>query len=301
MRAEDRFLAMGGTAHVVVLGQYPAALVSAARHRLGDLERRWSRFLDTSEISRLNAAAGSPVAVSPETLQLIAHSLQAWRQTGGRFDPTVHAALVAHGYDRDFALVSAVGAPSRPLRRSTPGCAGIVVDVATSRVRLPVGVTIDPGGIGKGLAADLVTAELIATGATGAMVNVAGDLRVRGEAPSAEGWVISVPHPLHPGRELLRVGLSHGAVATSSRLKRRWRAAGQPVHHLIDPATGTPTDNDVAAVTVFAAEAWWAEGLTKSIAVAGEQTPPDLADAAAVVIARSGAVRTTPGLSGVLT
>jgi thiamine biosynthesis lipoprotein len=291
---------MGGTAHVVVLGRDPVALVRAARHRLGDLERRWSRFLNTSEVSRLNAAAGSPVAVSPETLQLIRHAVQAWRRTGGRFDPTVHAALVAYGYDRDFALVSATGASARPLPRPAAGCAGIVLDAPTSSVRLPVGVTIDPGGIGKGLAADLVTAELIAAGAIGAMVNVAGDLRIRGEAPSVEGWVVSVPHPLRPGRELLRVGLSRGAVATSSRLKRRWRAAGHPVHHIIDPTTGTPTENDVAAVTVFAAEAWWAEALTKSIAVAGASTPPDLGDAAAVVIARGGAVRTTPGLSQVL-
>ena len=300
MQADDRFPAMGGTGHVVVIGRDAAALVRAARHRLGDLERRWSRFRDTSEISRLNAAAGSPMVVSPETLRLVAHALQGWRRTGGRFDPTVHAALVAHGYDRDFALLRAVGAAGRPVPRPAPGCDGVVLDAATSSVQLPAGVTLDLGGIGKGFAADLVAAELTEAGATGAMVNIAGDLRACGEAPSSEGWVISIPHPLRPGQELLRVGMPAGAVATSSRLKRRWRAGGHPVHHLIDPATGAPTDGEVAAVTVFAAEAWWAEALTKSIAVAGEAVVADLADAAAIVVTRNGAVRTTSGLSQVL-
>ena len=64
--AELRFRAMGSDVHVLVNG--PAALLETARDRVEELERRWSRFRPDSEISRLNALAGTPMAVSAETL-----------------------------------------------------------------------------------------------------------------------------------------------------------------------------------------------------------------------------------------
>ena len=62
-------------------------------------------------------------------------------------------------------------------------------------MRLPAGSGFDPGGIGKGLAADIVSAELLAAGARGACVNLGGDLRVTGEAPGGGTWTVAVEHP----------------------------------------------------------------------------------------------------------
>src|SRR5690242_3981796 len=91
---------MGTDAHVSVFGD--SGLLVQARSRIDDLERRWSRFLPDSELSRLNRAAGHPVAVDEETFSLIALAVHAWRETGGRFDPTVLDAVCAEGYDRSF-------------------------------------------------------------------------------------------------------------------------------------------------------------------------------------------------------
>jgi len=92
---------MGTWAHVVIAGGGDRGqALDRARRRIDDLERRWSRFLPDSEVSRLNAGAGRPVLVSPETARLVARAVDAWRLTAGRFDPTVLPALVAAGYDR---------------------------------------------------------------------------------------------------------------------------------------------------------------------------------------------------------
>ena len=80
----------------------PSGTLTATRGRLADLEARWSRFRPDSELSTLNRAAGRPVAVSPETLTLLALAVLGWQATGGRFDPTVLDALEAAGYDRSF-------------------------------------------------------------------------------------------------------------------------------------------------------------------------------------------------------
>ena len=105
-------------------------------------------------------------------------------------------------------------------------------------MRLPPGVTLDLGGIGKGYAADEVSAELVdaaVPGVRGVLVNLGGDLRARGEAPAPHGWVVDVDDPLATGRTGL-LALAGGAIATSTKLRRAWDAGGRVLHHLIDPA-----------------------------------------------------------------
>ena len=261
---------MGTTAHVVVVAPTPAeadAALARARTRLESLESRWSRFLPDSEISRLNRVSGSPAIVSAETRALLAHAVDGWERTDGRFDPTVHDALVALGYDRDFDEIStAPGAAATP--GAAPGCGGVVVDDFIGTVTVPRGVRLDAGGIGKGFAADLVAEELLASGVDGACVNVGGDLRVVGDSPDGLGWAIDVEHPL-TGASIDHVHLNDGAVVTTCRTRRTWGPADDRRHHLVDPSTGRSATSGLAGVTVVAGQAWWAEVLAKAAFVAG--------------------------------
>ncbi len=287
-QSSSRFRAMGSDVHVIVIGG-PSGLDLDARARIDQLEHRWSRFLPESELSRLNRADGRPVLVSDDTRVAVAAAVEAWRATDGRFDPTVLAALEASGYDRDFALLEPdPRAVTDDVPMPAPGCREIEIDHVVGAVTLPPGLRIDLGGIGKGLAADLVVDELIAAGADGACVNVGGDLRVRGTAPSADGWVMDV-EPM-PG---LRIALADGAVATSSVSKRRWRREGKPVHHLLDPRDGRPTVAGLVAVTLIASRAVAAEMLTKAAFVAGRigaATTIERAGATGLLLTDSGEV-----------
>jgi FAD:protein FMN transferase len=298
---ESHRRAMGSDAHLVVVTDGSDGdgdgLLAVGWARIDQIENRWSRFRHESEVSALNRHGGLPVIVSGDTFSLVQHALVAWELTEGRFDPTVGAALIAHGYDRDFGGVAArrVAVPSRA--EPAPGPAGIELDPWSSAVTLPPGVTFDPGGIGKGLAADLVAAALVDAGAAGALVNLGGDLRALGEPPTADGWVISVPDPRRTPGELLRVALPHGAVATTSRLRRRWSGPTGAVHHLIDPATGRPAQTDVVAVTVVAREAWRAEAFTKLFFLTGRGELARHHDLHAVVVTSDGHCDATPGLA----
>ena len=300
---------MGSDAHLVVVtdaDRYDGNdLLVTGWARIDQLEARWSRFRPDSDVSTLNRSAGLRLRVSHDTVVLVQHAVAAWELTEGRFDPTVGAALVAHGYDRDFdeliALSGAAPGPPRPLPRApVPGPAGIEVDTWSDEVTLPHGVTFDPGGIGKGLAADLVACALVEAGAAGALVNLGGDLRAVGTPPTAAGWTIGVPHPVRPQHELARIAVPYGAVATTSRLRRRWSTAHGQVHHLIDPATGGPAETDVVAVTVIADQAWRAEAFAKLLFLAG---PAELAhhrEFHAVLVTADGCRHATPGLAGAL-
>jgi thiamine biosynthesis lipoprotein len=161
-------------------------------------------------------------------------------------------------------------------------------------VRLPPGVELDLGGIGKGLAADLVVAELLHRGASGACVNLGGDLRVSGVPPTDDGWVLDVAYA--PG---VLIALADGAAATSSRLERRWRRAGRDLHHLIDPRSGMPANTGIAAITVLAGRAADAELLTKAAFLAGADEAPQLvasAGATGLLLLDDGALVALPGV-----
>jgi thiamine biosynthesis lipoprotein len=255
---ELRFRAMGSDVHLVVVGDH--RLLAMARARIEDLERKWSRFIDTSEISRLNRRRGRPVAVSGDTFRLVRRALEGWRATGGRFDPTVLGDMIRAGYDRPFeAIVVRADGGVSTLQRN---CGAIVTDSARRTVTLPADAGFDPGGIGKGLAADIVASEMLDAGAEGACINLGGDLRAEGAGPGG-AWVIGVEHPGDSG-EIARVELAAGAVATSGTRARAWTVAGDRRHHLIDPSTGLSSATATVALTAIAREAAWAEVATKA-------------------------------------
>lgn len=263
---EARMPVMGTAAHVLVVGI--DALVDIGLARLAQLEARWSRFRPTSEISQLNDHPGRPVIVSADTFHLVELAIEGWRETAGLFDPTVAPALRRAGYDRDFAL-AVKHARTQVLEPAdaAPGCARIVLDPRLRSITLPLGVALDAGGIGKGLAADVVSAELMAAGARGALVNVGGDLRVRGEPPNGSAWNVAIADPARDAAEIRRVDLLDGAVATSSRMRRQWHTASGPMHHLIDPRSGQPARTPIATVAAVTRDAWWAEVVAKTVLI----------------------------------
>lgn len=256
-----------GTTTLLVVHHEDAHLLDEAEAHIADLERRWSRFLADSEISVLNRAAGAPVIVRPDTFSLIMAAVDGARATDGRFDPTVHDAVVALGYDRSFDEISGQDERSAggSVPQPAPGAEGIDLDEALLAVRLPVGVRLDLGGIGKGTAADLVSGWAMGRGARGIAVSIGGDVRVRGTAPAGGGWAFT-----HGIDDLDLPTLGDGGVCTSSTARRRWSTPTGPVHHLVDPNTGRCTGDGIESITVVAGTAQQAEVLTKAAMVAGD-------------------------------
>lgn len=293
---------MGSDAHLIIVGGDEGATARATR-RIEQLESRWSRFRADSEVTAVNERSGQPVPVSFDTRLLVARAIEAWRLTRGAFDPTLLDDLIRIGYDRSFEQLDSSNAVRHSVahRRTLHAwrCPDIVVDDAT--VTLPAGLTFDPGGIGKGLAADIVATELMAEGVAGVCINIGGDLRVLGASPEGSGWTLAIEHP-YARAPIALVGLSGGAIATSSVLRRVWTQDGCGRHHLIDPTTGDPSDSDLALASVIAGEAWTAEVLAKAVLLRGRARAFDVLDAstAAVVVDHNGNVASTDTMSAFL-
>ncbi|MDJ0325025.1 FAD:protein FMN transferase [Cryobacterium sp. PH31-AA6] len=266
---------MGGRASFMLVGA-SADLMDDLVDHANLLERLWSRFLPNSDVSRLNAAEGAPVTVDPHTVRLIEAMLEGALVTGGDYDATLLPDVLAAGYRAsvlDTARVTVL-----PTSAVTPGnLSGVLIENGAPHrgpiVTLPLGTTIDPGGIGKGLAADLLCAFALRAGAWGALAELGGDIVVAGQAPDRVAWRLGVENPLDPTEHSAVVRLAEGALVTSSQRKRRFPNPSSPGsrHHLVDPRTHDSATTRVQTVSVIAATGSRAEALTKP----GFLRPPD--------------------------
>jgi thiamine biosynthesis lipoprotein len=298
------FECFGGRCAVRVLDRDADAALAAvreARSTLLDAHRRLSRFEAESELSRLNRDRRHVVPASPLMRRLVAAALTAGLRSGGLVDATLVDEIEAAGYaeSREFDGADADAAspqvrPTGPSRRA--GWCELTVDEGAGTVSRPPGVRIDPGGIAKGLLADIVGESL--AGFDSFAVDCCGDLRVGGAAGRRRPIAVEDPGG---GTPLHRLEIADGAVATSGITRRAWTDdRGRPSHQIIDPASGRPAFTGVLQVTAAAPTGLLAETLAKSALLSG----PDGAEAwlpyGGVIVEAGGAARVVEPLTLVL-
>lgn len=263
----------------VVLGDAPDGLQRWVADELARLELAWSRFDPASELRRVElSAAGRWVPISTTLATAIGRALRLAEATAGVFDPTVGSCLAAIGYDRTFCAVT-VEEPWAVDPVAAAGVDSVELDLDGPALRLRPGTRLDLGGVGKGLAADVIVDGALHRGAASACAGVGGDIRVGGVTPAA-GWPVPLADPA--GGPLRTVTLDGGALVTSTTTSRRWRRAGRLLHHLVDPATGRPATTGIRAVIASADTAWWAEGIAKAALISGHDHGARLMERTAV-------------------
>lgn len=256
-----------------------------ARARLLEWHDRFSRFLPTSELSRLNADPCAAVPVSETMARLIEAIAEAGELTGGLVDGTLAGEIEAAGYRSDLgaSLPLRLALRLAPARRPAGGGSGWrALRMEDGVVHRAPGVKIDSGGLAKGLFADLIADELDGTFA----IDCGGDLRIGGAARE-----IHVADPFG-GPPLHTFTLAGAGVATSGIGRRSWLGPdGRPAHHLLDPATGRPAFTGVVQATAIAPTALEAEVRAKAAVLAGPERAASWLPHGGAVVLDDGAAR----------
>ena len=265
--------ALGTTAVVVVEAPAVRRAERLLAAELDAIDRACSRFRPDSELTRANDAAGRPWPASELFAQAVRIALRAAEQTRGAVDPTVAPALVALGYDRDFAAMDADAADDV---RGVPaaGWRSVTLDGPRRLLRLEPGCRLDLGATAKALAADRAARAIATATGSPALVDLGGDVATAGPTPPG-GWVVHVTddHRAGPDAAGQRVTVSGGGLATSSTTVRRWRRAGRAVHHIVDPASGEPAAPLWRTVSVAAASCVDANTASTAAIVRGASAP----------------------------
>jgi thiamine biosynthesis lipoprotein len=231
-----------------------------------------SRFRQDSELSCLNRQ-GQLAQASPLLYHTVRAALEMVELTSGIFDPAILEALETAGYDRSFELISqgqsglyspSYGLPfySRPDK--------VALNFAARSLKLSPGVRLDLGGIAKGITVDRAADLLRQSGFHNFMISAGGDMFLEGHPGEGKRkWTVEVLDPVTLEGNLAALSVRDQAVATSAITRRRWQVGGQVRHHLIDPRTGQPVDNGLAAVTVVAPTTQLADVLAKTALILG--------------------------------
>jgi thiamine biosynthesis lipoprotein len=313
--ATARWEALGTS--VVLRLTDPAALPRAralVARELDQIDLACSRFRTDSDLSRANAhAGGRPVRVSPLLIEALQLALRAAELTNGDVDPTVGAALVLAGYDRDWRLLESADAPAQggageDLRPASPasgarlhsrhdsaesgadgdqrpappaltaqlrsGYRTVELDAALQTIRIPGGIMLDLGATAKAWAADRAARAVHEAEGCGVLVSLGGDIATAGAAP-ADGWLIHVTDDHRDGADApgQTISIASGGLATSSVAVRRWRRGAATMHHIIDPAAGAPVRGPWRTVSVAAADCADANIASTAALVRGERAP----------------------------
>ena len=265
-----RFATMGGEGSVhlesdVASPTWLGALADAVEELFADVETALTPFRDDSELAALNRDGRPQVPASPLLADLARAARRAAAQTRGLVDATVPVGTRPRPAARPELAAVLAAAPPRRAARPADGWRARQPSVdRDGRVCRPPGVTLDPGGLAKGMAADRAAA-LMPSGVAYA-IGCGGDLAVGGRR-----WEIGVDGVRGEGH-VHRLGIDGGGVATSGIHARAWREAdGTFSHHMLDPATGRPAWTGLVAVTAVASCALDAEILAKGALLSGPQ------------------------------
>ncbi len=236
------FQAMAARNEVVLAGASEAsarAHADAAIAEVARIEAAFSRYRADSIVSRINAAAGSAVAVAvdDETWSLLDHADTLYQHSGGLFDIT--SGVLRRVWD----FKAGVPPSDKALAEVLPLIDWRSVQREGRTVRLPqAGMEIDFGGFGKEYAADRAGTLLQTRGVQHGYVNLAGDMRVIGPRPNGTPWRMGIQHPRKASTLIAHLPVAQGGLATSGDYERYFEHAGQRYCHVLHPRTGMPVN-----------------------------------------------------------
>jgi thiamine biosynthesis lipoprotein len=270
--ASSRTDLLGTLCRITTWGKAEKA-VSAAFDRIRTIDERMSANRSSSEVSRINAAAGvSAVAVSADTFAVIREAIAFSKLGNGRFDLTVGPLVKLWGIGTDDARIPDPAEISAA--RDLVNWRDVTLSNADSTVSLRrAGMAIDLGAIAKGYAADEAAVVLAAQGVKTALIDLGGNVLTLGAKPDGSPWRIGLqdPDPAVPRGthiSVLEFGGSR-AVVTSGTYERYFVRDGVRYHHLLDTATGAPVRNGLVAVTIFTTRSITADGYSTLVFASG--------------------------------
>ncbi len=244
-------------------------LLTDAEQEIRRLERLFSVTMENSEISQLNESAGiAPVHISDDTMHILQTAQQIHQQTNGNYDMTVAPIVQLWGFTKDTHHVPEQEEISQLLSLVWANGVQISEDTKTAYLSKS-GMSVDLGGIAKGYTSDAVAALLRDKGVTSALLWLGGNISLIGNKPDGTPWKIAVENPTDPSDYVGLLEVSDCSVITSGGYQRYFEQDGKRYHHIIDPATGYPSQSDLLSVTIVSKNGTKADALSTALFVMG--------------------------------
>lgn len=261
-------------------------------------ENLLSATIETSDVSKINAANGSPVTVSPETAELIREGIDYGTLSNGQFDITIGKLSSLWDFSENPGIVPDADAITSAV--STINYQNITVSGNTVTLN-DSDAAIDLGGIAKGFIADKMKAYLNENGITSGIINLGGNVLIIGPKEDGSDYRIGIQKPFSDtGTALATVSIPDGTVVSSGVYERYFKKDGVLYHHLLNPKTGYPYENDLTGVTIICSRSVDGDGLSTTCFSLGLEDGMKLIESLpnteAIFITSDGELHTSSGI-----
>lgn len=221
---------------------------------------------EDSEISKLNKSGSA--ALSDDTAVMVAKALDLYKSTGGAFDITVLPLMELWGFTTQEYYVPTEDEIQSTLQRV--GADKLTWDESTKTLTLGNKQEIDLGGIAKGFTSSRIMEIFKKDGVTCGMVSLGGNVHLLGTKQDGSAWRVGIQDPNNTDDMLGILQANDCAVITSGAYERNFEKDGVTYHHIIDPATGKPSNSGLTSVTIVSKDGTLADGLSTSLFVMGK-------------------------------
>ncbi|MCL6414770.1 FAD:protein FMN transferase [Aestuariirhabdus sp. Z084] len=235
----------------------------AAKTALDDVDQRMSTYRNDSELMRFNALpSGSELKVSPDLIELVQISQYLSGISDGAYDVTVGPLVNLWGFGPDKRPEKTPTAEQIAKVRGQVGYQYLIVDPELNVLRKERPLFVDLSAIAKGYGVDRVAAEIELLGVQSYLVEVGGEVRMKGLKPDGSSWKIGVEKPSLGERQAsLIISADNKGIATSGDYRNYFEVDGTRYSHTIDPRTGYPINHTLVSVTVIDDSTAMADGL----------------------------------------
>jgi thiamine biosynthesis lipoprotein len=273
---------MGTTYNIKVVGENidAAKLQQGIDKKLKKLNQEMSTYITDSELSKFNQSKSLvPVSVSIGLARVVKEAIRLGELSNGALDVTVGPLVNVWGFGPEFRPETV---PSDELLAKTKvrvGLDKLVFKNGMLSKSIP-NLYVDLSTIAKGYGVDLVAEFIEETGLHNYLVEIGGEMRLKGFKHTGELWHVAIEKPLSTERAVHQIIVpKDNAVATSGDYRIYFEAAGQRFSHIIDPNTGKPINHQLVSVTVIHPSSMTADGLSTAMMVMGEEKALAFAEA----------------------
>ncbi|MEI7885246.1 MAG: FAD:protein FMN transferase [Clostridia bacterium] len=294
------FSALGTINIITAYGIKSAQATRAAEKRVQEIEHRMSAFTKGSDIVAINKQAGvKPRKIHRDTLAVLKRGLEFSKDSKGAFDMTIRPLTALWGFGHKDNFIPEKQEIHKIMK--LVDYKALILDEAASTAYLQhSGQAIDLGGIAKGYAADEVKRILLEYEITNALINLGGNIVTIGSKPDGSPWRIGIQNPLaERGEYVGSLETRDQTIVTSGSNERFFIKDGIRYHHILDPRTGYPVQNQLLSVTVICQNSMDADALTTALFVLGPEAGLPLlqsVQAEAIILTQNQEIFLTAGL-----
>lgn len=241
-------------------------VIDKAETMIKELDQKWSAVDKESEIYQLNQKKS--MKVSSDTMELIAFAKEKSAQTEDAFDISVYPLVELWGFPTQKYRVPTDKEIADVLKNVDSRA--IKINKKTNQVTLQKGMKIDLGGIAKGYTSQKIAEIYEENGVKSGMISLGGNVQAIGKKTDGSRWKVGIQPP---NDSMDMVGIYEAAdeaVITSGAYERYFKKNGKVYHHIIDPATGKPSEKDLISVTVISKNGTLADTLSTTLFVMGK-------------------------------